>query len=290
MSVIEIRSYQHWISTIPKSGYLAVDCYADWCGPCKAISPLFSQLASKYASPKFVFAKVNVDEQRQIASGLGVKAMPTFVFFENGKQIDMLTGANPQALKEKVALISSKATGTGALASSSSAPVKGFASLQGCIENPQLECLNQQDDHDLKSAFNSNPSSFLESDVDEQLMIYIPFLEVVKVHSIAITPVKGETSSAPKTIKLYINQPNNLSFEDAESFTPTQVIEDIVYEQDDQPTIIPLRFVKFQRVNSLVIFIYSNVGEEETTKISRLELFGEPVGDSSKGKLQKVEA
>ncbi|EPX75166.1 thioredoxin-like I protein Txl1 [Schizosaccharomyces octosporus yFS286] len=279
MSVIEIRSYQHWISTIPKSGFLAVDCYADWCGPCKAISPVFSQLASKYSGPQFVFAKVNVDDQTQIASSLGVSAMPTFIFFENGKQIDMLSGANAQALKEKVANIGGKLNGGGASASSS---VNGYANLRNSIESPQLECLNQSDEYNLRNALDLDAPGYLQSDADEQLMIYIPFLEAVKIHSLSITPVKDNLSSAPKTLKLFINHPTVLSFEDAESFPATQVIEDIEYKSDDEPLNIPLRFVKFQRVNSLIIFVSSNVEDEETTQIGRLELFGETVGDSSK--------
>ncbi|WBW72127.1 thioredoxin-like I protein Txl1 [Schizosaccharomyces osmophilus] len=279
MSVIEIRSYQHWISTIPKSGFLAVDCYADWCGPCKAISPVFSQLASKYSGPQFVFAKVNVDEQTQISSSLGVRAMPTFIFFENGKQIDMLSGANVQALKEKVANIGGKLNGGSASASSS---VNGYANLRSSIESPQLECLNQSDEYHLRNALDLDSSSYLQSDADEQLMIYIPFLEAVKIHSLSITPVKENLSKAPKTLKLFINQPTVLSFEDAESSPATQVIEEIEYKSDDEPLNIPLRFVKFQRVNSLVIFVSSNVEDEETTQIGRLEFFGEAVGDSSK--------
>ncbi|EPY49474.1 thioredoxin-like I protein Txl1 [Schizosaccharomyces cryophilus OY26] len=279
MSVIEIRSHQHWISTIPKSGFLAVDCYADWCGPCKAISPVFSQLASKYSGPQFVFAKVNVDDQTQIASSLGVRAMPTFIFFENGKQIDMLPGANAQALKEKVANIAGKLNGGSAGGSTST---NGYGNLRSCIENPQLECLNQSDEHHLRNALDLDSSSYLESDADEQLMIYIPFLEAVKIHSLSITPVKENLSKAPKTIKLFINLPTVLSFEDADSFPATQIIEDIEYKSDDEPINIPLRFVKFQRVNSLVIFVSSNVGDEETTQIGRFELFGESVGDSSK--------
>ncbi|CAI4217795.1 unnamed protein product [Parascedosporium putredinis] len=63
-----------------------VDFYADWCPPCRAIAPVFSQLADEYAVTGHVaFAKVNVDNVKDVAAKYGVSAMPTFVVFRNGK-------------------------------------------------------------------------------------------------------------------------------------------------------------------------------------------------------------
>lgn len=65
---------------------VVVDFYADWCPPCRAIAPVFSKLADKYAIPgHLAFAKINVDHVNDVAGRYGVSAMPTFVFFENGK-------------------------------------------------------------------------------------------------------------------------------------------------------------------------------------------------------------
>ncbi|ROW06238.1 hypothetical protein VPNG_08068 [Cytospora leucostoma] len=65
---------------------IVVDFYADWCPPCRAIAPVFSKLADKYAIPgHLAFAKVNVDHVNDIAGRYGVSAMPTFVFFQDGK-------------------------------------------------------------------------------------------------------------------------------------------------------------------------------------------------------------
>ncbi|KAI1138649.1 thioredoxin-like protein [Hypoxylon sp. FL0543] len=65
--------------------HVVVDFYADWCPPCRAIAPTFSELADKYSSEgKLAFAKVNVDHVDNVALRYGVSAMPTFLFFQNG--------------------------------------------------------------------------------------------------------------------------------------------------------------------------------------------------------------
>ncbi|KAH9884867.1 thioredoxin [Xylariomycetidae sp. FL2044] len=63
---------------------VVVDFYADWCPPCRAIAPVFSDLAEAHASPgRLAFAKVNVDRVRNVAGRYGVSAMPTFLFFQD---------------------------------------------------------------------------------------------------------------------------------------------------------------------------------------------------------------
>lgn len=68
------------------SKYVVVDFYADWCPPCRAIAPIFSGLADDHARPgQLGFAKVNVDHVKDVAQKYGITAMPTFLFFEDGK-------------------------------------------------------------------------------------------------------------------------------------------------------------------------------------------------------------
>ncbi|KAH7309507.1 thioredoxin-like protein [Stachybotrys elegans] len=84
--------------------YVAVDFFADWCPPCKAIAPIFSSLASAHSVPGVLaFAKVNVDHVRDVSMQYGVSAMPTFLFFKDGRQVAvngqaMIQGADPRAL------------------------------------------------------------------------------------------------------------------------------------------------------------------------------------------------
>lgn len=78
--------------------------YADWCGPCKQIAPIFQRLATQHASPKKVaFAKVNVDSQPEVAQQNRVSAMPTFKIFQNGSCIQTIQGADPTGLSQAVA-------------------------------------------------------------------------------------------------------------------------------------------------------------------------------------------
>lgn len=103
--------------------------YADWCGPCKVIAPTFESLANKFAKPnRIAFAKVDVDNQREVAQQYGVRAMPTFVILRNGSVIDTIQGANPQALTAAVEKAVKLATGGGA---SFSTPGRTLASSGG---------------------------------------------------------------------------------------------------------------------------------------------------------------
>lgn len=79
-----------------------IDFYADWCGPCRQIAPLFHELESQLGET-VNFYRVNVDEDRVTAMKYQIEAMPTFIFLDKeGKEIDRLVGADPEALKQKV--------------------------------------------------------------------------------------------------------------------------------------------------------------------------------------------
>ena len=78
-----------------------VDFYADWCGPCKMMSPVIDKLAEEYAG-KIKVGKVNVDENGDLAVKYGIMSIPNMVFFKNGEIADRVVGAIPKpAMKEK---------------------------------------------------------------------------------------------------------------------------------------------------------------------------------------------
>jgi thioredoxin 1 len=101
--VTEIVAPLHFRTLLTGHTYLIADFYATWCPPCKTIAPVYAQLSTAHAAPgKVAFVKVNVDEQREIAAQYGIQAMPTFLVFKNGKQIDEVKGADVRALKRVV--------------------------------------------------------------------------------------------------------------------------------------------------------------------------------------------
>ena len=78
-----------------------VDFYADWCGPCKMVSPVIDKLAEEYEG-KIKVGKVNVDENGDLAVRYGIMSIPNMVFFKNGEVADRVVGAIPKpAMKEK---------------------------------------------------------------------------------------------------------------------------------------------------------------------------------------------
>ena len=72
-----------------------LDFYADWCGPCKMLSPVLSEIADKYADVLRV-AKVNVDDEPELAMKFKVSSIPMLVLFKNGKIISTSVGYRPK--------------------------------------------------------------------------------------------------------------------------------------------------------------------------------------------------
>ena len=68
-----------------------VDFWAEWCGPCKSMHPIFESLSKKY--PNVKFARVNVDQNQNISMKYAVQSIPTFIMFKSGQIIDKMMGA-----------------------------------------------------------------------------------------------------------------------------------------------------------------------------------------------------
>lgn len=97
MSYIQFVNDDNFQSAVMNaSGPILVDCFAPWCGPCRMIAPMLSQLADEFEG-RAKIVKVDVDQSPALAQTLRVEAMPTLILFENGKEVDRTVGAPPVA-------------------------------------------------------------------------------------------------------------------------------------------------------------------------------------------------
>lgn len=81
---------------------VVMDFFANWCGPCKMISPIYDKLASEGAHPNTVFLKVDVDTASDVTAKYAVSSMPTFVFLKNGAVVDRFAGASEKKLLDTI--------------------------------------------------------------------------------------------------------------------------------------------------------------------------------------------
>src|SRR5882757_215322 len=100
---IHIESTDQFSALLSSSTIVVADFYADWCGPCKQIAPIFEQLSAQLSRPnKITFAKIDTDKQQDLARSYGVKAMPTLMVFKNARQVEFIEGADPKRLSNVV--------------------------------------------------------------------------------------------------------------------------------------------------------------------------------------------
>ncbi|KXS13225.1 thioredoxin-like protein [Gonapodya prolifera JEL478] len=97
-----LSTKKEWDELYDSGAKIAVDFFAEWCGPCKFISPYFAELSEKYPDITFVKIDVDSDELGPVAEELGISAMPTFKVFHKKKQVSELVGASKDKLKDLV--------------------------------------------------------------------------------------------------------------------------------------------------------------------------------------------
>lgn len=182
------------------------------------------------------------------------------MFFRNKVRLAKIQGADPQSLENKITeLLGSVDTSTGGAegAGASTAVdtgVAGHIDLATMIHKPDTECLNESDDHPLPGALSAGSATYLESDCDEQLILNLAFSQNVKLHSIKLD---APLDNGPKNVRLFINQPRTLDFDQAGSMESVQDLEFSTKDLADK-TPLNLRYVKFQNVSNLIVSIFSH--------------------------------
>lgn len=78
-----------------------LDFWAEWCGPCKAISPILDDLANEYDG-KVKIAKLDIDNSPNVPAQFGIRGIPTLIVFKDGKEVDRQVGAGPKAQYKKM--------------------------------------------------------------------------------------------------------------------------------------------------------------------------------------------
>ncbi|KAK0624728.1 PITH domain-containing protein [Bombardia bombarda] len=339
---VVISSTKEFNDLLQSSKIVVADFYTDWCGPCNAAAPHYEKLSQALSRPNLVtFVKVHTEQQQELARTYDIRVLPTFIFFRNGQAVETIKGGDQKTIQSAVQKLAAEvgeiSAGKGSAAEASGSgsdgnsgatwmgaplPGRNFTDVTDQIEKQRCELLNVSSEAGgVRELFDgAKPSAlsggktttkdWVQSDTDEQLLLFVPFQSMLKLQNIQITslpPTDGDDENVyvrPRTVKLFTNKPHNLSFDDASDMTAIQVIE--LSEKSwnkDGTADIPLRYVRFQNINSLVLFVVngdSSSGEDgdsdydsdddtgKRVRIDRIRLIGEAGEKREMGKLEKI--
>lgn len=93
--VIKVNSENFETEVLKSEKTVLIDFYADWCGPCKMLSPIVEQVASENNNIKVV--KINIDDEQDLAVNYGIMSIPTLVVIKNGQEINRAVGVIPKS-------------------------------------------------------------------------------------------------------------------------------------------------------------------------------------------------
>ena len=100
MKDLDITTFDDFI----KKGTVIVDFWAPWCGPCQILIPIFERLENEYKN-KMIFAKFNVDSNKELTEKFEIRGIPCLIVFKNGKEIDRIVGSQTEdSLRSKLDL------------------------------------------------------------------------------------------------------------------------------------------------------------------------------------------
>ncbi|KAL2885505.1 Thioredoxin [Ceratocystis lukuohia] len=321
MTIVEIESLDQIEGLVKNTATFVVTFYMNDCQKSNALLQVIGMQTNYFKAPgKVAFGKVNVGLRSEIAAHFNITDTPSIATFSKGKLDKVMKESELKQVGNIGGGLRLQPGISGQLpVGGPSEPeamwngasiARGYADITGSVDRKGVDLLNS-DDSARKLLSPSKPSAlspgsaaaateerdWVESSVDQQLLLYTPLDSVSKLHTIQITslpPKENEEDDAeimrPKLIHVYINQPHNLDFNEADDLPPTQAITLADKDWNDQGTAnIPLRFVKFQKITSIVLYFVEGDGEGDITRIDRIRYIGE-VGESRKvTKLEKIE-
>ena len=91
-SIIQITSTNYEEIVLNSKKTVLIDFYADWCPPCKKLSPIIEEVASENTDENLVFARINIDDEQNLAAQYGIQPIPTSVLLKSGKEVDRRVG------------------------------------------------------------------------------------------------------------------------------------------------------------------------------------------------------
>eukprot|EP00979_Chaetoceros_neogracilis_P001715 scaffold305_cov267-Chaetoceros_neogracile.AAC.32 len=159
--------------------------------------------------------------------------------------------------------------------------------LSDKIEKAECYARNESSQFPMSNLFIGDSRLGCKSDADEQLIVHVAFNEFVKVHSLRLTEFNmgAEPESQPTRVLLYVNRVN-LGFEDIEDVDPTTTLELTVEDLRQGSDPVLLKFVQYQRVKSITLFIEDNNGGD-VSALGGLQFFGKPVATTNMKEFKK---
>lgn len=89
---------------VKSDGLTIVDCFAEWCGPCKMLKPMLERISKDYDSAAVNFVAVDIDENADFAAENKIRGVPTLLWYKGGKLVDTTVGVSPEkVIREKIA-------------------------------------------------------------------------------------------------------------------------------------------------------------------------------------------
>jgi len=99
---MQVLTDSNYKQVVAENTIVVADFYAEWCGPCKVVGPILEQLSNEYEG-RVVIGKVNIDDNPNTTVAMGIRNVPTLLFYKNGELVDKQVGASaPNVLRSKI--------------------------------------------------------------------------------------------------------------------------------------------------------------------------------------------